>query len=441
MNMRLFFIIYFFIIGGLVAQDPVSLLFIRVNGKYGLINRSGKIVIEPRFDAISKPSEGIFKVNIGGFTMVLSPLAPPAERPTDLRDGKWGFIDTSGILILEPQFDFVGSFYHGAATISQGALDGLIDRKGRILFPPQYNEIVPFSDSLLQVRKDKLFALMNFSGEIVSSWNLMRFKEPRIKIQSDPIKKDSSFKAFQVNGRWGMRNNRGDTILAAQFDFVSQVSGNLIRYRVGKSYGLADSDGRIITSAKYDFIGSSFDEQGRSYIGKPFEKIVAVEVKGKIGYVDTSGREIIPAKFYSAFPFENDRAIVSEELQKGVRFGVIDTRGRYIIGPEYARIERFDQKFFLVGQGPDDYLKYGLADTSGAWVVPIQYFSILPFSEGRSAVVTKKGFGYIDENARLVIEPQFTDALDFKNGVAAVAIGNAWGYVDPNGRWIWKPTK
>ncbi|EAK1349894.1 WG repeat-containing protein, partial [Campylobacter coli] len=58
-----------------------------LNGKWGFIDKSGKIVIEPKFDGVGNFSEGLAGVEL---------------------NGKWGFIDKSGKIVIEPKFDDIG---------------------------------------------------------------------------------------------------------------------------------------------------------------------------------------------------------------------------------------------------------------------------------------------------------------------------------------------
>ena len=65
--------------------------------KYGFIDKSGKVVIELQFDIAGDFSEGFAKVE---------------------KDGKYGFIDKNGKVVIEPQFDEVRDFSEGLATVA-----------------------------------------------------------------------------------------------------------------------------------------------------------------------------------------------------------------------------------------------------------------------------------------------------------------------------------
>jgi hypothetical protein len=59
-----------------------------MTGKWGFIDKQGKLVINPQFDRAENFVDGLAPVRIG-----------------DEKTGKWGFIDKQGKLVINPQFD------------------------------------------------------------------------------------------------------------------------------------------------------------------------------------------------------------------------------------------------------------------------------------------------------------------------------------------------
>jgi len=69
--------------------------------KYGYIDTSGKIVIKPLFnEARGFADNGLAAVNVG-----------------DGRNDKWGYIDTTGNFVIQPQFEWADDFQYGIARV------------------------------------------------------------------------------------------------------------------------------------------------------------------------------------------------------------------------------------------------------------------------------------------------------------------------------------
>ena len=81
-----------------LAQDQKSkkLFTVIVNDKRGYIDSTGKIVIQPQFEGASNFSEGLDVVATGN---------------------KEGFIDETGKLVIEPRFDTAREFSEGLAAV------------------------------------------------------------------------------------------------------------------------------------------------------------------------------------------------------------------------------------------------------------------------------------------------------------------------------------
>ncbi|HEX2640476.1 MAG TPA: WG repeat-containing protein, partial [Pyrinomonadaceae bacterium] len=75
------------------AQRSTKLLIVRVNGKAGFIDRTGTVVIEPKYEDAYDFSEGLAPIKV---------------------DGKWGFINESGRTIVEPRFDWI--YWYGFSS-------------------------------------------------------------------------------------------------------------------------------------------------------------------------------------------------------------------------------------------------------------------------------------------------------------------------------------
>ena len=60
------------------------------------------------------------------------------------QNGKWGFVDTQGQFLIEPQFDDALSFGQHLAAVKVGGLWGYVNVYGKIVIEPQYREVKSF---------------------------------------------------------------------------------------------------------------------------------------------------------------------------------------------------------------------------------------------------------------------------------------------------------
>jgi hypothetical protein len=88
------------------AGDVPVLFRVKQNGKMGYIDRSGKMVIPPQFQDAGLFQEGRARVQI---------------------DFKWGFIDETGKVVIPPQFETAQNFSEGLACVWTGGKSGFVN--------------------------------------------------------------------------------------------------------------------------------------------------------------------------------------------------------------------------------------------------------------------------------------------------------------------------
>ena len=95
-----------------VSTDPFQ-------GKWGYIDRSGKIMIEPQYKMIGRFSEGLARVFL---------------------NDDFGYIDKSATVVIKPQFDQTWHFSDGLAAVAYRGEWGFIDPTGGFAIKPQFFE-------------------------------------------------------------------------------------------------------------------------------------------------------------------------------------------------------------------------------------------------------------------------------------------------------------
>ena len=83
------------------------------------------------------------------------------------KEGKWGFIDTEGTIVINPQFDDAGPFSEGLAHVIIDSKGGFIDTKGQYVSNPQFDSAWDFSEGLARVRIGGKEGFVDIEGNIV----------------------------------------------------------------------------------------------------------------------------------------------------------------------------------------------------------------------------------------------------------------------------------
>jgi hypothetical protein len=99
--------------------------------------RTGQYAFEARYDGARGFTEGLAAVKIGG-----------------LADGKWGYIDAAGAMVIAPQFELAEPFSEGLAAVMKSGGWGYIDKTGTMLIDTQYGMAASFREGLAAVGEE-----------------------------------------------------------------------------------------------------------------------------------------------------------------------------------------------------------------------------------------------------------------------------------------------
>lgn len=67
------------------------------------------------------------------------------------RDGKYGFIDNTGQVVIPPKYDLAWDFSEGLARVSQNGKAGFIDNTGKVVIPLKYDKAYSFYNGVAGV--------------------------------------------------------------------------------------------------------------------------------------------------------------------------------------------------------------------------------------------------------------------------------------------------
>jgi len=194
---------------------------------------------------------------------------------------------------------------------------------------------------------------------------------------------------------------------------------NRARVDKGRKIGYIDKTGKIIIPTIYDDGSPNFNGG-----------VCAVSKNGKWGFIDSLGNEVIPFIYDNAISFSEGLASVA----KNGKWGVIDQNNKIIIDFKYDGIYQFVEGIAIVWQNS----KYGYIDKTGKSIIKIKYDNAGKFSEGLANVIQNGKSGFIDKEGKIIISLVY-DAQEpklFKNGIVWMKKNNKGGFLDKKGNVV-----
>jgi len=289
-----------------------------------------------------------------------------AER----KNGYWTLLDASGHILMEkltaqPQFRGSYAVVKLGTGIKEEGLSsedvevsrrGLIDDRGKICIPPEYDQM----------------ALINDSGTV----------------------------AAEKNGLYGMLDANGKVLLDFKYKYINESFNGHCTVAVEDAHGdfawgVVDEQGKMILPAEYKSIDIYPD--GTMIVGHA-EKIGDFEMNTLYGYMNMAGEWIIEPRFASAEPFQYGYAPVRmrvtirdpfSDTGRARRWGLIDARGEFVLPAEFDGIDSVSEDGTVSAYKEDGEILFRLSEKGAEEVKKVAGDLVLedymPFTGGKVA--------------------------------------------------------
>lgn len=329
------------------AEDyPDALYPIRVNGKWGYMNNRKEIVIDCKFELAQDFNDGFAIVE---------------RRATD--KGEYsartliGFIDEKGMMITDFKYDRAFPFSDEMALVMKDEKYGYIDKTGKEVIPLQYEDGAMFSEGLAAVKVNGKNGFIDKDGKMVIKPTFER--ACYVSEFSDGL---APVYTTINDGPSGYIDPTGKMVIPAEYAFVGQFSEGVAMVRPLESiqYGYINKKGEWVIEPQFDMSlgfhegvatvkernadGSVtfgiIDKTGKkmaqhmnyNFVGIFREGLAAFETKDFTwGYIDKSGKEVIPAKYASLKFFVNGLArIETGSLFTKLKIAYINKKGQIV---------------------------------------------------------------------------------------------------------------
>jgi len=251
-------------------REGLTRIWLWVSGQgnlYGYVDRSGKIIIKPKFNLAYPFVDGLAAACI---------------------DRKCGFIDKAGEFAIEPKFATVQSFSEGFAVVGVDIESvGFVNKSGELAIPPQFGNqgSIGFREGMSAVVfPGGPYGFINTEGVLAIP---MQFEQT--------LAFSEGLAPVYVKGKWGYIDKAGKYVIEPQFVFAGGFSEGLAPYgltpmsaslhatqgnREDSGFGYIDKTGKVVIEPRFDRTYNFIDGLAR------------VEVDGGWAYIDKTGKYV-----------------------------------------------------------------------------------------------------------------------------------------------------
>lgn len=414
-------------------------LLFEENGKVGLKDTKGVVVIPAAFDALGW-SDGSFSVigQVTGYKLdqkwglinmkeqritnaEFENLIPSGgdriivKQKVDLISSKFGCIDLKGKITVPPQYDGIQIFGLQAIVFQKTGINyryGLIDLNNTVLVPLEYKSIRPIGslrygvenfqnktalysetgkqltnyqiDSISSFIKNKAIVYEGYKQGIINREGIIEVTPEYREIK---INEDGSIQGQKMT-EWKKLDSQNNTLLSATGDFLLP-DGKIFSYQMLNKIGVINENFEPLIPTSYTYLGKF--KNGKAVAG----------LGNKFGVIRMDNSTVLPIQFDSVCL--GDRLVrVKEKLLGKPSWSLYDTFGIKKTEKTYEIIHPYNGRFYKV----KNYGLTGIVDKYGKETIHCLYDSLITYNEDQLVVKFHGQYGIIDFNENWLLPPQ-----------------------------------
>ncbi len=351
----------------------------RLKNKWGFADSTAKIVIKPKYEAVTPFNRSYAAVK---------------------EKGKWGFINLKGEMILTPRYDSVGEYFHGYLqfddkTGEQKFITGIevfsagqkkyVNEKGvKIFDAPVVFSFVDDGESnnrfqFEYIRENNLIGLSFKTGYYVPpQYDTLIYRDANFY-------DDLPHFLAKKNGKWGIISIRNHVLLDFKYDYLADKKSRYSKiFKKNGKWGIMNSEYKIVFESPYDSI--AFAEGG-----------FLVRSKNKWGLIDYDYDTIVPLKYQKIVETEDEKGFYLTDFSGNI--GYCTVKGKILVPLEYKYLKKYYYEDFFIYKKDLQSKTVGCLsfENSNILSVPQKYDKIEPFNNGYALVVKIGKSGYISK--------------------------------------------
>lgn len=369
---------------------------LKSNGKYGVIDKTGNIIISSEYDdvKIPNPEKPIFVCYNGNNTKILNEKNEEVLQEyknvepirltniaSDLmyeksvfkyeENGKYGIVSFEGKKITNAIYEELESlpYKEGQLQIKQDGKYGVINIKGKKIIPNKYDKIVAdgyYTDENQYDFAGYIVSLTTDEGYRYGYINYNRKKILDVEYNdmsrvNEISEERNSYIICAKNGQYGVMKN-GEQVIPNEYQSIRYDSSNKVFVvEKSKKYGIVNISGKEIVPTQYNQI----DITGIY--------LYAQNEQGTTVYNSNGTQANINANI-SILNTENEKYRIRINTEDGkTRYGVVDKEGKQLIKEKYSYITYLYNNHFIVS---NENGKLGVINDKENEEIEIKYDSL-----------------------------------------------------------------
>lgn len=365
-----------------ISDDKIQYYKLEQNGKYGVIDKDGNVIIEPKYKSIDIPN-------------------PTKAVFIKSEDGKnYNAVDNNNSNILTQ--------YQNVEAISINNISSNI----------------PYEKTVLKYKQDGLYGLITLDGKKITenrydSINNIDYKEGNLKVEE--------------NGKYGVINIKGTKIIETEYDSIMsdgyyddktkyENAGFVLRVKTddGYRFGYANKKGKIILETLYNEVNRITEIEGNDIY-------IITSNNGRYGVIK-NGKEILKNEYTEITFDQNNNLLIVEKEQA---YGVVNLEGKNVIPIDYDNI--------IIGGRYIDALKEDnliIFDSKGT-KLDTDIISYNPVTDNYAIVIGKDNtYNIVDKNGKNKLGKDYTYIEYFKEDKFIATKDGKTGIIDGEGKVI-----
>lgn len=364
-----------------------SCLKVEKNGQYGLIDFSGKTLLECQYDDIT-------------------PIPYIKNSLITIKDGKKGLVSGTGTIIINNEYEEIQALtseYEDGYVVKNNNKYGVVGTNKKVIVPVEYDEIKNVkSGEFYIVSEDSKLKIYNSTTE------------QKVEISVADIKSMNNENIIiKKSDKYGLLNMSGEEIIEAKYEDLTYLFSNYYIAKLDNKYGIIDNTGET----KVDFLY-------KSLVYRKDADFIEGEKEGEIN------SDIISRNFTVELS-----GIISEiNVSKGYMKVRVDSEYKYynFKFEEKKNTEILTNNTLFLDKKDG---KYGFVNKDGIVVVNYIYDDAMEQNDSGYAAVKKDGkWGAIDQTGKVVVEP----TLSLENNAVIDFIGTWHMAEDANAAYYTK---